>query len=386
MMNLVYILAGLVLGAVITALFLRGKSGEDIAVLKEKLNASDEKLALLEKAREDLGREFENLANRIFEDKNSKSKANLAEILNPFKDQLNEFKKKVDDVYVNEGKQRQSLLVEIEHLKQLNNQISKEAVDLTNALKGESKTRGNWGELVLERVLELSGLERGREYETQVHLKEKQGGVQGRFPDVIVHLPEKRDVVIDSKVALNAYESYCSAEDDADRAAALKEHIAAVRRHMTGLSSKNYQELEGINPLEQVIMCIPNEPAYITAVSEDPKLYEDAIREHILIVGPNTLVLTLKIIAAMWRTYDQNRNALDIADRGQRLYEKFVAFVEDIADIEKDLKSAVKSCDEAKSKLVSGSGNLVGQAEKLIELGVKAKKRLPQSLVEKVGE
>ena len=425
MINLVYIFVGIIFGAMGACLWLRGKSGKEIAVLKEKLNVSDslkseleqsnneisvlrtqltetriagekdlvaaeEKLLLLENAKEQLAKEFENLANRIFEDKGSKlvgeNRTKLEDILKPFKDQLGDFRKRVDDVYAKEGEQRASLLTEIKHLKDLNNQIGKDAVDLTMALKGQSKTRGNWGEMVLERVLEMSGLTPGREYESQMYLKEKHGGTQGRYPDFVVHLPEGRDVVIDSKLALNDYNVYCSAEDDTARATALKAHVVAVRKHMTELSAKNYQELEGINPLEQVIMCIPNEPAYITAVAEDSSLHDDAMKHHILVVGPNTLILTLKIIAAMWRTDDQSKNALDIAERGQKLYEKFVGFVDDLDGVEKALNQASKMCGEAKGKLSEGGGNLVGQAEKLIALGVKAKKRIPQEMVKKSSE
>ncbi|MCK5850928.1 MAG: DNA recombination protein RmuC [Kiritimatiellae bacterium] len=422
MINLVYIFVGLGIGVVGAWLWLRGKSGKEIAVLKEKLNvgdslkseleqskdelsvlrtqlaetriagekdlvAAEEKLVLLTNAKELLSKEFENLANRIFEDKSSRlvgeNRTKLEEILMPFKDQLGDFRKRVDAIYAKEGEQRASLLTKIEQLTDLNNKIDEDAKNLTMALKGQSKTRGNWGEMVLERVLEMSGLTRGREYESQLYLKEKHGGAQGRYPDFVVHLPEGRDVVIDSKMVLNDYNVYCSAEDDSVRAEALKAHVAAVKKHMMDLSSKNYQELEGINPLEQVIMCIPNEPAYITAVAEDSTLHDDAMKHHILIVGPNTLVLTLKIIAAMWRTEDQSRNALEIAERGQKLYDKFVGFVEDLEGVEKALSQASKMCGEAKGKLSEGGGNLVGQAKKLIALGVKAKKQLPQELAEK---
>jgi DNA recombination protein RmuC len=390
MTNLIYLLIGVAFGAVAAWLWARSRLVEIKTASEKDLTAANEKLVLLEQAKEQLAREFENLANRIFEDKSSKlvgeNRTKLEEILQPFKDQLGDFRKRVDDVYDKEGKERTSLLSEIKHLKELNNQISKEAVDLTNALQGQSKTRGDWGEMVLERVLELSGLTRGREYDTQVHLKEKHGGGAGRYPDFVVHLPEGRDVVIDSKVTLNHYKTYCSAENDADRVAALGSHVAAVRRHMTELSAKNYQELEGISALEQVIMCIPNEPAYITSAAEDPKLHDDAMKNHILIVGPNTLILTLKIVAAMWRTDDQNRNALEIAERGQLLYDKFVGFVEDLQGVEKALNTANKLCEDARGKLVDGSGNLVGQAEKLLALGVKAKKNLPADMVDKATQ
>jgi len=353
------------------------------ATLQHERTSTQEKVQLLEQAKENLRILFENTANRIFEEKSAKLSGQnvekLQEILSPLKLQIGEFKKKVEDVYDKEGRERTTLLQEIKQLKELNNRISKEATDLTQALKGESKTRGNWGELILERVLEQSGLTNGREYETQVYLKEKFGGAQGRYPDVVVHLPEGRDVVIDSKVTLNAYERYVSADDPAEKQAALKEHVQAVRNHIKGLSSKNYQELEGIKPLDMVLMCIPNESAFIAAVSEDTSLHDDAMSQHVVLLGPTTMLLTLRIIGTMWRTEYQNRNALDIAERGKLLYEKFLGFVEDLETVGSAIDKAGQAYQDAHGKLTSGAGNLVGQANKLIDLGVKARKRLPEN-------
>lgn len=351
------------------------------ANLRNEREASREKLQLLEEAREKLKAEFENLAHRIFEEKNARltgqNMERLQEILNPFKEQLGDFRKKVEDVYVKEGLERSTLLHEIKQLKDLNNRISKEATDLTHALKGESKTRGNWGEMILERVLEQSGLTNGREYETQVHLREKHGGQKERYPDVVVHLPEDRDVIIDSKVALNAYERYVNADDPEARKDALKQHVEAVRGHIKGLGAKRYQELEGIRPMELVLMCVPNEAAFLAAVSEEATLHDDALGQHVVLVGPTTLLLTLRIIATMWRTEYQNRNAIDIAERGQLLYDKLAGFVEDLESVGTALDKASSVYRDAHGKLTSGSGNLIGQANKLIELGVKARKKLP---------
>ncbi|HMP90133.1 MAG TPA: DNA recombination protein RmuC [Kiritimatiellia bacterium] len=357
---------------------------ESVKIARElEQAAATDKLKLLDEARENLRREFENLANRIFEEKGAKFTGQNAEkmesILTPLREQLGEFKKRVNEVYETDVRERTSLLQEIKQLKELNNRISKEATDLTLALKGESKTRGNWGELVLERVLELSGMTNGREYETQVFLREKHGGQQGRYPDVVVHLTDGRDVIIDSKVTLNAYERFVSAEDPATKASALKEHCQAVRQHINGLSAKNYQDLAGIKTLDLVMMCIPNEPAFIAAVAEDSSLHDDAMRRRVLLVGPTTLLLALRIIATMWRTENQNRNALEIADRGQKLYEKFVGFVEDLESVGASIDKAGQTYREAHGKLSSGSGNLIGQANKLVELGVKARKQLPES-------
>ena len=353
------------------------------ATLQHERTAAREKLQLLEEAKQNLRREFEVLAHRIFEDKSAKltsqNMERLQEVLNPFKEQLGDFRKKVEDVYDKEGRERTTLLHEIKQLKDLNQRIGKEATDLTLALKGESKTRGNWGELILQRVLEQSGLTLGREFETQLHLRDTRGGAQHRYPDVVVHLPEERDVVIDAKVTLNAYERFINAADPAARQAALQEHIAAVRQHIKELSGKKYQDLEGIKPLDLVLMCIPNESAFIAAVAEDATLHDDAMRQQVVLLGPTTLLLTLRIIATMWRAENQNRNALDIARRGQLLYEKFAGFVEDLAAVGAALDRAQQAHRDAQNKLSSGPGNLVGQANKLIELGIKAEKRLPES-------
>jgi len=350
--------------------------------LKHERESAREKIQLLEETKTQLKMLFENTANKIFEEKSARltgqSVERLTEVLKPLKDQLGDFKKKVEDVYDKEGRERTTLLQEIKQLKELNNRVSKEATDLTLALKGESKTRGNWGELILERVLEQSGLTNGREYETQVHLKDKYGGLQGRFPDIVVHLPEGRDVIIDSKVTLNAYERFVNSEDPTEKAAALKEHINATRLHIKGLSAKNYQDLEGINPMDLVLMCIPNESAFIAAVAEDVTLHDDAMQDHIVLVGPTTLLLTLRIIAAMWRTERQNQNALEIAERGKLLYEKLLGFVEDLEAVGTAIDKAGQSYRDAHGKLTSGSGNLVGQANKLIDLGVKARKKLTE--------
>jgi len=352
------------------------------ATLRYERESAREKIQLLDESKQQLRVLFENTANKIFEEKSARltgqSVERLQEVLKPLKDQLGDFKKKVEDVYDKEGRERSTLLHEIKQLKDLNTRIGKEASDLTLALKGESKTRGNWGELILERVLEQSGLSNGREYETQVHLKDKHGGVQARFPDVVVHLPEGRDVIVDAKVTLNAYERYITEQDPGGKGAALREHLAAVRQHIKGLSAKKYQDLEGVNPMELVLMCIPNESAYMTAVAEDSSLHDDAMREHVVLVGPTTLLLTLRIIATMWRTEYQNRNALEIAERGKLLYEKLIGFVEDLEIVGAAIEKAGMAYRDAHGKLTSGGGNLIGQANKLIDLGVKARKRLSE--------
>ncbi|NCC50246.1 MAG: DNA recombination protein RmuC [Spartobacteria bacterium] len=357
------------------------------AAAREERRGMEEKLQLLDESREKLKLEFEHLAHQIFEDRTQKltdkSKAELSSLLTPLKEQLAFFRQRIDEVHTEESKGRASLLNEVQTLRRLNEQVSREAVNLTNALKGDTKKQGNWGELILERVLEESGLAKGREYETQVHLRDRHGGEQKRYPDVVVHLPEGRDVVIDSKISLKDYELFCSAETEAERETAFKAHVQSVRRHMDNLSQKHYEELEGINSLDIVILCIPVEPAFIAAVSRDNGLYEEGFRKRIMLVGPSTLLLTLRIIAAMWKQEDQTRNALAIADRGQRLYEKFVGFIADLEAVGKSLDQARNAYDQAYNKLTNGPGNLVGQSQKLLELGVKTKKKLPPELVEK---
>lgn len=352
------------------------------ATLALEREAAAGKLQLLDEAKRQLQAQFEHAAGRIIEEKSARltgqSVERLQEILSPLREQLGDFRKKVEDVYDKEGRERTTLLAEIKQLKELNNRISREATDLTQALKGESKMRGNWGELILERVLEQSGLVNGREYETQVHLVERHGGNRARYPDVVVRLPEGRDVVIDAKVTLNAYERYVNAPDAAARADALREHLAAVRQHIRGLSARQYQDLEGIRPMDLVLMCVPNESAFITAVSEDAALHDEAMREQVVLVGPTTLLLTLRIIASMWRTEYQNRNALDIAERGRLLLDKFAGFVEDLDAIGGALDTAAEKYQSARARLSTGRGNLVEQANKLVELGVKARKKLTE--------
>jgi DNA recombination protein RmuC len=360
------------------------------AVLERERQSAAEKLELLEGARESLAAEFRRLAAQIVEERSARfaaeSKERLGEMLDPLRAQIGEFKKKVEDVYDKESQSRASLLQEIRHLKDLNQQIGADAVNLTRALKGDAKVRGNWGELVLERVLEQSGLVNGREYETQVRLHERCGGVQGRYPDVVVHLPEGRDVVVDSKVSLNAFVEYTAAEAEEERRAALRRHVDSVRAHVKGLSEKSYDDLAGLASLDFVVMFVPNEPALIAAVANDPALYDDAFARRIAIVGPSTLLLTLRIVASIWRAEHQSRHAIEIAERGQLLYDKLVGFVEDLRNVGKQLDDARAAYDAAEGKLVTGTGNLVGQAKKLMELGVKAKKQMPKELSDRSEE
>lgn len=350
-------------------------------ILEERKHA-EEKLALLNDAGERLKLEFRNLADRIFEDKSQKftdqNRASLDSVLTPVRDQLREFKKKIEDVYDKESKERVSLFHEIVHLKALNQKISEDAVNLTNALKGQSKTQGAWGELILERILEESGLHKGREYEPQATFADEAGG---RFrPDVIVHLPEGRDVIIDSKVSLTAYERYCAATTEVKRQQRLREHLISVRTHIKGLSEKRYEELTGVRSLDFVLMFLPVEGAFWIVMENDPSLFNDAFAKNIMLVGPSTLLATLRIIQNIWRHEDQHRNALLIAKKAGDLYDKFAGFVDSLEDIGQKIGKAREAYDRAHSQLASGKGNLIRRAEELKTLGVVSKKSLPASL------
>jgi len=357
------------------------------ALWEEERRSGTEKIRVLNEARESFRQEFENLANRILEAKSRSfsdfSRQALEQLLVPVREQLDQFRARVDAVHTEQTRDQASLLSEIQHLKTLNQQISQEAVNLTKALKGESKTRGNWGELVLEQVLEHSGLTRGREYDTQVGLGERFGGPRNRYPDFVVHLPEGKDVIIDSKVILNAYARYCAANTAAEREAALAAHVTAVRAHAAALGAKDYGGLAGIRSLDLVIMCIPVEAAYIAAVAHEPQLYDDALKNRVLLVGPSTLLLALRIIATIWKREQQDRNAYEIAERGRLLYEKFAGFAEDLGAIGKSLAQAQESFDAAVAKLSRGPGNLIGQAQKLCDLGIKPRKQLPAELADR---
>jgi len=362
---------------------LQAKLSELETRLEDERRNAEEKLALLQEAREQLKMEFQNVANKIFEDKSQKftdqNRENIEGVLKPMREQLLEFKKKVEDVYDKESKDRVSLLNEIIHLKSLNERISEDALNLTNALKGQSKTRGSWGEMILERVLEESGLQKGREYEVQAMYASEEG--QRRHPDVIVHLPEGKDIVIDSKVSLTAYEKYCSADTEEKRDKRLKEHIISIRTHIKMLSEKRYEELEGIRTLDFVLMFLPVEGAFWTAIESEQGLFNEAFDRNIMLVSPSTLLATLRIINNIWRYEDQNKNALVIAKKAGDLYDKFVGFVEVLDDVGQKLDKARESYLTARNRLTDGRGNLVKRSMELRQLGVKAQKELPEGLV-----
>lgn len=363
---------------------LHARIAELETLLKDERKHAGEKISLLNEARDQLKNEFHNLAHRIFDDKSQKfaeqNRINMDQLITPLRDQIGDFKKRVEDVYDKESKDRASLQTEIHHLKELNQRISKEALNLTRALKGDSKARGNWGEVVLERVLEASGLQRGREYETQVNLKDQKGN---RYqPDVIVRLPRGKDVVVDAKVSLKDYEIYYSSEDSDQKEIALKSHIESVRSHIRSLAGKSYENLEGVRSLDFIIMFIPVEAAFVAAVDRDSKLFSEAFNKNIMVVSPSTLLVTLRTIENIWRHEYQNRNAIEIAKKAGGLYEKFVGFVDALEEVGRQLDKAKSAHQTASDRLVKGRGNLIRRTQELKALGIKSGKELPRHLLE----
>ena len=363
-----------------------GKVNELSARLQAAQKETEDKVKLLQEAREQMKLEFQTIAQKLFDDKSEKfsqqNKSSLGELLNPLKEQLGEFKKKIEDVYDKESRDRVSLFNEIVALKDLNSKMSVEAVNLTRALKGDSKAQGNWGEMVLEKVLEASGLQKGREYETQGQYSNEEG--QRLRPDVIVHLPDNKHVVIDSKVSLTAWERYSA--EEGDNSLHLQAHIDSIKTHIRGLSGKSYQDLYGINTPDYVLMFVPIEPAFLKALEADPDLFGQAFERNIMLVCPSTLLVSLKTIHNIWRYEYQNRNALEIARQAGNMHDQFVLFVESLEDVGDKIDKAKQSYETAHKRLASGKGNLVRRVEQLQTLGAKARKKIPQSLLDQVED
>ncbi|MBF4257741.1 DNA recombination protein RmuC [Vibrio anguillarum] len=351
---------------------------------EQQIQSSQEKLQLLEHAEERLKQQFEQLANQLFEVKTAKvdqqNRQSLEGLLSPLKEQLEGFKKQVNDSFNHEAKERHTLVHELKNLQRLNEQMAQEALNLTQALKGDNKQQGNWGEVVLARVLTESGLREGHEYHTQVSLQNEAG--KRYQPDVIVNLPHDKQVVIDSKMALVAYERYFHAQTETERARALSEHLLALRAHIKGLGQKDYHQLKGLQSLDYVLMFIPVEPAFQVAIQADPSLVKEAMEQNILLVSPTTLLVALRTIDNLWRNDRQNQNAKLIADRASKLYDKLRLFMEDMEGLGGALDRANQNYQGAMNKLATGRGNALRQAESFKQLGVEIKRSINSEWVE----
>ncbi|MDN5517430.1 DNA recombination protein RmuC [Ectopseudomonas composti] len=357
------------------------------AELQENRDNQQQRLDDLQGARNELRAQFSELATKIFDEREQRfaenSQQRLGQLLDPLKERIQAFEKRVDESYQQEARERFSLSKELERLQQLNQRLGDEATNLTRALKGQ-KTQGNWGELVLERVLEHAGLEKGREYQTQVSLK---GAGGERFqPDVLIRLPGDRQVIVDAKVSLSAYQQYVAAVDEPIRQQALKQHLLSLRSHLKGLSGKDYQRLEGLHSLDFVLLFVPIEAAFAAALQAEPDLFQEAFEQQVVIVSPTTLLATLRVIDSLWRQERQGQNAREIAERAGQLYDKFVAFVADLDEMGSRLQQLDKAYASARNKLVDGRGNLVGRVENLKLLGARASKSLPNELLERSAD
>ncbi|MDV7188267.1 DNA recombination protein RmuC [Lutibacter sp. TH_r2] len=349
--------------------------------LQEKLDSNKEEV---EKLQDKFTKDFEILASKILEEKSSKfteqNKENIKSILNPLQEKIQTFEKKVEETHKQNIDYNSALRQQIIGLKELNEQMSKETVNLTKALKGDSKIQGNWGELVLERVLEKSGLEKDREYFVQQSFTTDDG--KRVLPDVVIHLPDNKKMIIDSKVTLTAYERYVNAEDDNDKELSLKEHVASLKRHIEQLSEKNYQELYQIESPDFVLLFIPIEPAFAIALNTDNQLYNKAFEKNIVIVTPTTLLATLRTIDSMWNNEKQQKNAIDIAVQAGRLYDQFVNLTNDLIKVGNQLKTVQGSYDTSMKKL-TGNGNLIRKVENIKKLGAKGTKNFNDKLLER---
>jgi DNA recombination protein RmuC len=367
-----------------TAIDLRERLSRQETLLQQERLQHQDKLQLLQQAREQMSHEFKSLASEILEQKgrnfSESNQLQMTALLKPLGEKLQAFEKRVEDTYDKESKQRFALEKEIKGLIELNARISVGADNLTRALKGESKTQGNWGEVILERVLEKSGLVRGREFEVQQSHKDDQGS---RYqPDVIVQLPEGKHIIIDSKVSLKDYEAYFSADDDKLRAQHLRQHIQSIRGHIKDLSGKHYQNLKGVRTLDFVLLFLPVEPAFTLAVQHDDGLFTEAFAQNIILVGPSTLLATLRTIQSIWRFEYQNKNALAIAENAGKLYEQFVAFTLELEKVGEHLDKGHLAWENACKRLSHGRGNLVRHVENLKKLGAKTSKAIGERWIE----
>ncbi|WP_348716945.1 DNA recombination protein RmuC [Tenacibaculum sp. 190130A14a] len=361
------------------------RKNEELKNLQLKLNENKEEVGKLQ---EKFTKEFENLANKILDEKSNKfteqNKKNIKEILNPLQEKIQTFEKKVEDTQKESISMHSALKEQLLGLKELNAQMSKETINLTKALKGDSKTQGNWGELVLERVLEKSGLEKDREYFVQQSFVNDDG--KRIMPDVVIHLPDNKKMIVDAKVSLTAYEQFVNSDDDLEKERFLKEHIGSLKRHVEQLSEKKYEDIYKIESPDFVLLFVPIEPAFAVALAEDNTLYNKAFEKNIVIVTPTTLLATLRTIDTMWNNEKQQRNALEIARQAGALYDKFEGLLKDLINIGKKIDGTKADYSAAMNKLVEGRGNLITSVEKLKKMGAKAKKALPPTIIERANE
>ncbi len=357
------------------------------AVLQSKyesdLHASNEKLQLLHNAKEALKQEFQSLSEKIYEHKTQQfthtSKEHLELLLQPFKEQLEHFSQRSQEQFEVELKERYHLKNELKRLEELNKQLSEDAINLTKALKGESKTQGDWGEMILQRILEDSGLQEGREYEIQTTYKAKDQ--KNYRPDIIIHMPQNRDIVIDSKVSLRAYERYLNSKDAEKKELYLKQHLKSISEHIKQLSAKEYHKLPGIQSLDFVLLFIPIEGAFMVALQHNKEFFKVAYEQNILVVSPSTLLVTLRTIEHIWRVQKQEQHAKKIAQEAEAMYDKFVLFVEDMQQLGEMLLKGQDRYEKAMNKLTLGKGNLIKRASHLKELGLRPKKEIPTALL-----
>jgi DNA recombination protein RmuC len=385
--SIAFLLLGFFCLIAISSLFYAWNQAQARVRAESELDAerrlSAEKLAGIQQsaleAKTTLSDQFKNLANEILEEKSKRfaeqNQQNLDTLLKPLQEKLTDFRKQVDDTYQSEARERFALKQEVEKLAGLNIRMTDETRALTNALKGESKTQGDWGELVLETILENSGLRKGEEYLVQdSHTVDDGSRLQ---PDVVIRLPESKHLVIDSKVSITAYTRYMQADDDTTKTAELNSHVLSIKQHIQGLSAKNYQDLYGVGSIDFVLMFIPVEPAFLAAMRHAPDIYQEALKKNIVMVCPSTLLATVRTVAHLWRQEHQNRNAQEIARQCAMLYDKFVGFVEDLDKVGQRLEQAQTSYSDAVGKLKTGRGNLIRTAENVKKLGVKPNKSLP---------
>lgn len=361
--------------------------------IEQEQQAQQEKLALLDEARDALGSRFQNLANQILEEKSRRfseqNREQLGILLNPLSEKLGGFSQLVQNTYEKEAKERLTLENELKRLQQLNSRLHEDAAALTRALTGSrNKTQGNWGEMILESVLEHSGLAKGREYTVQAAAVQTQedGSTRRLQPDVLVNLPDGKQIIIDSKVSLTAYVRYTQSQSEDEARTHLAEHVQSVRRHVAELSAKQYSDIDGLTTLDFVFMFIPVEPAYLLALQQDGSLFQECFDKRIMLAGPSTLLATLRTVANIWRNEQQNRNALAIAEEGGRLYDKFAGFVETLQSVGKNIEQAQTAYHKAFNQLKDGRGNLIGRAQKLHKLGLKTGKQIDRKLLEEAEE